>query len=71
MGMKFMEDRYYRLNDLIGKKNTDRLIPIARSTVWAWVAAGKFPQPVRLGPRTTAWDGKALNAWVQELENAA
>jgi prophage regulatory protein len=30
-------------------------IPISRSTWWAGVAAGRFPQPVKLGPRTTCW----------------
>ena len=30
-------------------------IPVSRSTWWAGVRAGRFPQPVRLGPRTTTW----------------
>lgn len=32
-----------------------RLIPVARSTWWAGVKSGRFPAPVKLGPRTTAW----------------
>jgi hypothetical protein len=31
------------------------LIPIGKSTLWAGVKSGKFPQPVKLGARTTAW----------------
>lgn len=32
------------------------LIPIGKSTWWAGVKSGKFPQPVKLGgARTTAW----------------
>jgi prophage regulatory protein len=30
-------------------------IPVSKSTWWAGVKSGKFPQPVKLGPRITAW----------------
>ncbi len=30
------------------------VLPIARSTFWAWVKAGRL-QPVKLGPRVTAF----------------
>ena len=29
--------------------------PVGRSTWWAGVKAGRFPAPVKLGLRTTAW----------------
>ena len=29
-------------------------IPVGRSTWWAGVKSGRFPKPVKLGPRTTA-----------------
>lgn len=32
-----------------------QLIPIGRSTWWRGVKEGRFPAPVKLGPRTTAW----------------
>lgn len=32
-----------------------QLIPIGKSTWWAGVKSGRFPQPVKLGPRITAW----------------
>jgi len=31
------------------------LIPASASTIWLWVRLGKFPKPVRLGGRVTAW----------------
>ena len=31
------------------------IIPVGKSTWWAGVKSGRFPQPVKLGPRTTAW----------------
>ena len=30
-------------------------IPVSKSTWWAGVKSGRFPQPVKLGPRITAW----------------
>jgi prophage regulatory protein len=30
-------------------------IPVGRSTWWAGVKTGRFPKPVKLGARTTAW----------------
>ncbi len=36
--------------------------PVSRSTWWAGVKAGKFPKPVKLGPRTTVWKVEDLRA---------
>jgi prophage regulatory protein len=30
-------------------------IPVSKSTWWAGVKSGRFPKPVKLGPKTTAW----------------
>lgn len=32
-----------------------KMIPVAESTWWAGVKAGRYPQPVKLGSRTTCW----------------
>lgn len=31
------------------------VIPVSRSTWWEGVKTGRFPAPVKLGTRTTAW----------------
>lgn len=31
------------------------VFPIGKSTWWAGVRSGRFPPPVKLGPRVTAW----------------
>lgn len=33
----------------------DGPLPISRSAWWAGVKSGRFPAPVKLGPRITAW----------------
>ena len=30
-------------------------IPVSKSTWWAGIKDGRFPKPIKLGPRITAW----------------
>lgn len=43
------------------------LIPIGKSAWWAGVRGGRFPQPVKLGPRTTAWRAEDILALIDKL----
>ena len=43
------------------------IIPVGKSTWWAKVKAGEFPQPVKLGPRTTAWRVEDIRTLIAEL----
>jgi prophage regulatory protein len=58
---------FLRIQHIIGDPKADppipALIPIGRSTWWAGIAAGRYPAPVKLSARVTAWrvqDIKAL-----------
>ena len=42
------------------------LIPVSRSTWWEGVKSGRFPQPVKLGPRVTAWRAEDIAALVEK-----
>ncbi|SHM18758.1 AlpA family phage regulatory protein [Rhodanobacter sp. OK091] len=52
---------YLRLSQIVGKPATDNspaipaIYPVCKSTWWAGVKAGRYPQPVKLGTRITAW----------------
>lgn len=50
---------YLRLKQIIGcSKSTPpipALIPVGKSTWWAGIKSGRFPEPLKLGPRTTVW----------------
>lgn len=35
--------------------NILRIIPIGKTTWWAGVKSGRFPEAIKLGERTTAW----------------
>ena len=37
-------------------------IPVSKSTWWQGVKDGHFPQPQKLGPRTTVWRAEDIRA---------
>lgn len=39
--------------------------PVSRSTWLAGVKSGRFPKPVKLGPRTTAWRVEDIRSLIQ------
>lgn len=45
----------YQTQGFIRLPEVLKLFPIGKSTWWAGVKSGRFPKPVKLGPRTTAW----------------
>jgi prophage regulatory protein len=52
-------DGYVRLPQIIGnpkaKPPIPAIIPVSKSTWWEGVRTGRYPKPVKLGPRITAW----------------
>lgn len=44
-------------------------IPVSRSTWWAGVKTGRFPQPLKLGPRTTVWKVEDIRALFEGRAN--
>ena len=43
------------------------LIPVSRSAWWAGCKSGRYPKPVKLGPRTTAWGAADIAARLEKL----
>lgn len=42
-------------------------IPICESAWWEGCRTGRFPQPVKLGPRTTAWKVEDIRDLIDRL----
>jgi hypothetical protein len=49
------EEGFVRINQIVGDKISPGIIPISKSSWWAGVREGRFPKPIKLGKRTTAW----------------
>jgi prophage regulatory protein len=66
---------YLRQWQIIGKKpNPDKgevgypaLCPVSASTLWQWVRDKKFPAPIKLGPRVTAWKVEDVRAYLEQV----
>ena len=41
------------------------MIPMSSATLWRAVKAGKFPAPIKLSERVTAWELAAVVAWLR------
>jgi predicted DNA-binding transcriptional regulator AlpA len=71
------ESGFSRLKQIIGDANAVPpiipIIPVSKSTWWAGVKSGRYPKPVKLAPRVTAWRNKDILAFAQSaglgLEN--
>ena len=69
------ETGYVRLPQIVGraadplskppKPAIPAIIPVSKSSWWAGVASGKYPRPVKLGPRTTAWRIDDIRALIE------
>ncbi len=44
-----------------------RVIPVGKSTWWEGVKTGRYPKPVKLGPRTTVWRAEDINTLIAKL----
>ncbi|MFK2905678.1 transcriptional regulator [Dyella ginsengisoli] len=66
------ETGYLRIWQIVGKPATDNapaipaIIPVSKSTFWAGVRSGRYPQPTRaLGGRITAWRVEDIRALIE------
>lgn len=65
------ETGFVREPQIIGNPNSvppiPAVIPVSRSTWWEGVRSGRFPKPVKLGPRVTAWRVEDIRALIASL----
>lgn len=61
---------YLRLSQILGNNKTTPptppLIPIGKSSWWLGVKDGRFPKPIKLGPRTTVWRVQDILALIEK-----
>lgn len=60
---------FLRLPQIVGDKNAEPpippILPISKSSWWNGVKSGKYPQPVKLGPRTTVWRVQDIRSLIE------
>jgi len=46
-----------------------RFFPVSKSTWWAGVKEKRYPQPVKLGPKITAWRVEDIRSLIDSLRS--
>jgi prophage regulatory protein len=62
------ESGFLRLSQIVGnpKTNIPPIIPVSKSTWWAGVKTGRFPQPLKLSPGVTVWRAEDIRALIEQ-----
>ena len=50
---------------ILRRPEVESRIGLSRSTLYAMMAEGMFPKPVRLGKRAVGWSETAIDDWLQ------
>lgn len=66
------DGKLLRLRDIIGSTKTSpptpAIIPVSRSTWLAGVKSGRFPKPIKIGPRVTVWKSQDVYALIASIK---
>lgn len=57
------ETGFMRLNQVLS------VIPLGKTCWWEGVKAGRFPKPVKLSPRCTAWRAEDIRELIHKLSD--
>ena len=54
-----MTNRIFRRHDV------EQMVGLSRSTLYAMMAEGNFPKPVKLGKRAVGWHERDILDWIE------
>ena len=57
-------DRIYRLHDVT------EIVGLKKSTIYALIAKGEFPPPVKLTAKARGWLASDVTAWIESRKQA-
>lgn len=71
LSQKIQARIFYRIWHILGDKNANPpippIIPISRSSFYAGIKEGKFPAPLRISARVSAWRGEDILKLLEAL----
>lgn len=47
------------------------LVPVGKSSWWEGCKSGRYPKPIKLGPRTTVWRAEDIRAFIEGVSQDA
>lgn len=68
------ETGYLRIHQIVGDKRqtppVPALIPVSKSSWWAGVKTGRYPNSVKIGAKTTAWRVEDIRNLIDRMGGA-
>jgi len=61
--LDFPRTGFVRLQSILAPNGP---IPVGRTTWWAGVKSGRFPKPLKLGPRITVWRAEEIHELIDK-----
>ncbi|MDL2268015.1 AlpA family phage regulatory protein [Desulfovibrio sp. OttesenSCG-928-G15] len=61
--LSIVSKKLLRINQVLA------LVPVGRSSWWEGCRTGRYPKPIKLGPRTTVWRAEDITAFIENLGN--
>jgi prophage regulatory protein len=61
--LDFPSTGFVRLHSILAPNGP---IPVGRTTWWAGVKSGRFPKPLKLGPRITVWRAEEIHELIDK-----
>jgi prophage regulatory protein len=55
-----------RVTRLIRLPEVQHRVGLGRSTIYRWMAEGRFPKPVQLGGYAVAWAEEEIETWISD-----
>jgi prophage regulatory protein len=49
---------------LLKRQEVEAMTGLARSTIYAWMAEGRFPKPVKISTRMCRWRSEDIEGWI-------
>jgi hypothetical protein len=65
--------RLYRLSEIIGnaKLGIKPIFPVSRTTWYRGINEGRYPRPVKLTEKTSAWRSDDISRLIEQLSEAS
>jgi len=56
------------LPQIFRRKDLEERLKLSRSSIYAMMAEGEFPKPIRLGRRAVGWLSDDIEKWLRDLQ---
>ena len=64
------QSRLVRLREILGDPHAEppipAMFPVCKSTWWSGIKSGRYPAPIKLSERCTAWKLSDLLDWIEQ-----